>query len=155
VLISDIGRTLSAIKDEDIKGSAKEWVASSYVYTEDILEAISKAPSPTPALVCDIASELTRADLLEIGRCTDPEVLEKVSQLLSHLQVVNHVPNCLYLPLSLTDDEIFSYLPHVLFPGSLFSRRLSVFLAILAVKQGNIHIGEQAKRFIIDSRGNG
>jgi hypothetical protein len=148
-LISEMQKTLPGVVDPEAKALVTAWIADSYNYAEEILQAVESAESPIPALTCDEPGETTRAELLEVGRSTAPSVLEKVGSLLAHLQVVTSVPKTgSYLPLSLPDEQLFEYLPHVLFPGTLFSRRLAVLLAELALKTHNVLLAERAERFI-------
>jgi hypothetical protein len=154
-LVAGLQKTISSrLQDAESKALVSAWVAESYNYAEEVLAAIEGAPLRVPALASDEPGETTRAELLEIGRSTAPEVLEKVGTLLSHLQVVYTVPKSQpYLPLSLPDEQLFEYLPHVLFPGTLFSRRLAVLLAELALKTHNALLSERAARFIESVRG--
>jgi hypothetical protein len=154
-LVAEMQKTISSrLPEPETTALVSAWVAESYNYAEEVLAAIAAAGEQVPALASDEPGETTRAELLEIGRSTAPEVLEKVGTLLSHLQVVQVAPKSQpYLPLSLPDEQLFEYLPHVLFPGTLFSRRLAVLLAELALKTHNMLLSERAERFIESVRG--
>jgi hypothetical protein len=153
-LVAEMQRTIPLLVDADAKAAVSAWIQDSYNYADEILAAVEAAVEPVPALACDEPGDCTRAELLEVGRSTAPEVLEKVGALLSHLQLVTVVPKAApYLPLSLTDEQLFEYLPHVLFPGTLFSRRLAVLLALLAIKTHNALLAERAVRFIESVKG--
>jgi hypothetical protein len=153
-LVGEMQKTIPLVTDPEGKTIVSAWIADSYNYADEILAAVEEAPSPIPALTCDEPGDISRAELLEIGRSTAPDVLEKVGALLSHLQIVTAVPKAApFLPLSLPDEQLFEYLPHVLFPGTLFSRRLAVLLAVLALKTHNVLLAERAERFIESVKG--
>jgi len=120
--------------------------------------------------------------LRSMARAPLPGVLAKVQQVLSHLLVVttstkknevdlsllkNKSGDCLYLPLSMTDNELFTCLPHLLSTGTKFSLKPAALMAILvlrtAKKRGNA-TGDQgneddtllqarARRFLLNIKG--
>ncbi len=120
-----------------------------------ILDDIRRSDIPTVAL------------LRSLARVPAPGVLASVQHVLSSLLVVGNsrLPvdaegNRLYLPLSGMDDySIFSFLPHLLHPGTKFSLKPAALLAILVLRSsqgadiGRHPLASRARRFLLSVRG--
>jgi hypothetical protein len=148
-----------------------EWISDSYNQTFEVNEIISKkATSKVPALVLDTARLYSPQELLELSRSCNPKVLAMAVDMMSSLRVVDRedeLPKTgdeldskgrplplKYVPLSLSNRYLFSVLPHLMAPGSNFSIRPSVIMAIVAYITNNVILKERAKQHLEYHKGN-
>lgn len=136
----------------------KQYIEASYDQS-DVVAAMIGPPRPPsvdqPILVLETGARLPRAELLEISRSCSPKVVSKVSCLLTGLRVVTSgsVP-AIYLPLSLGAKDLFAALPHLMCPGTMFSRRPAALLAILTAISGHANpLFDKAVAFLASIRG--
>lgn len=132
----------------------REWIQSSYDNTEEILDTISKVPK-TPCLVSDYDINISITDLQDLGRTFSNESKKAVSELIRSLKLVEDekllekkTTKLSYLPLGLTDKQIFSYLPSLLKLGTHFEGRTRDILCLLIIQQHNLLLFEKANNFM-------
>lgn len=129
----------------------KKWLDESYNNEEEILEMIAVASSQFPAIVCDIGTGVTKPtraqEILEIAHSCNAQTLAKISALMTGLHTVSTTTQR-YLPLSLDDETLFSTLPHLMFPGTIVTRRPAIIFAVIAVLTHNAILEERALRFL-------
>jgi hypothetical protein len=118
------------IKDLKEKTRMKEWLAESYNYTAEVMEAISKVPKDRlfpcayldPTLRFETAKDLedgeenrpitafTRNELLEIGRSCDSRILRRLSRVITRLSFAKS-PEDLPVHIVKADEEDLIRIP--------------------------------------------
>uniref|UniRef100_A0A914CQ15 RING-type domain-containing protein n=1 Tax=Acrobeloides nanus TaxID=290746 RepID=A0A914CQ15_9BILA len=137
----------------------KEWIADSYNRLEEINEIISIIQPQFPAFVIDTDEKYTPKEMLEIARSCMPSVLAKISSLMNNLRIMDapsddkETTDITYLPVAISNKNLFSYLPHLMAEGTVFSLRPSAIMAIIAVFTGNVLLKERALEFLNSIKG--
>ena len=148
-LVELMSRTVAAAP-----ASTREQLAAfielSYDQTGEVERLIAEAPAGSPMLFLDAPTTFTRSELLELGRSCRRDVLAKVGALLTGLVVVKNNSSG-GVPFS--TPELFSVLPHLMCPGTLFSRRPAAILAVLAVLTGASTVLERATEHLESIKG--
>ncbi|KDQ17823.1 hypothetical protein BOTBODRAFT_171538 [Botryobasidium botryosum FD-172 SS1] len=136
------------IKDEKRKEEMKLWLEGSFDSTKEIDEIIARAPDAAlgneqKRMYLDLDSrgadgvKLTRTELLEVSRSCYSGVLEKLAGVLVHLKLVEAgvvlAPHQRVIPVSLSPKQLFSIMPHLVVPGTLYSPRAASIMASLAL----------------------
>lgn len=130
----------------------RKWIAESYNSIEEINEVVSKV-SQFPALV-NMGPELTREELLMVSRECTPTSIKNVISLISSINVVESVSEGdRYLPLALSNSDLFGMLPHLMAPGLKFSFRPSVFIATLFYLHDHLYLKSRAEEYLLQSKG--
>ncbi|RHY31393.1 hypothetical protein DYB32_003566 [Aphanomyces invadans] len=105
------------------------------------------------------------ADLRSLARAPTPNAIRTVQSILTHLQLVtldddrptdglidrDGVPH--FLPLDLPDIKLFSFLCHLVAPGTVFSVRGSAVVAMLCVSSNHSIMKDRAHDFLHSIRG--
>ena len=122
-------------------------------------------------LILDEGADIPDVSLLRsLARSPAPGVLGAVQQVLSHLLHVkpeslpldlplDAAGNKRFLPLSMSDTDLFCYLPHILRPGTKFSLKPAALMAMLVLRTSKGNKGEdtilqaRARNFLLDIRG--
>ena len=66
---------------------------------------------------------------------------------------INKIPEEPYIPLSLTNEEFYMHIGHIMCPGTLVSLFPACIMAILCYKSENIYIKSKAYNFLQSSKG--
>ncbi|KAI0908851.1 hypothetical protein F4823DRAFT_597058 [Ustulina deusta] len=172
LLISKFGASVERISEQDQKHRMKAWLDESYNYEAEIMSILDQvAPEdrypcvfldpteewPTPkGEENDEASaqglgQLTRADLLEIGRSCDYRILRRLGQVLTRLTYIDsegdmpahvkaasaEVPR---MPLALAQPKykrvFWKILLHLVCPGTKLAERPAALVAALSIRMG-------------------
>ncbi|KAI1353886.1 hypothetical protein F5Y01DRAFT_43807 [Xylaria sp. FL0043] len=169
VLISKFGVSVERIPGQDQKQIMKAWLDESYNYEAEITSIIEEvAPEDRyPCVFFDPTEEwstfqedstaaqglgqLTRADLLEIGRSCDYRILRRLGQVLIRLTYIeseggmpSHVKNASNtvpkMPLALAQPKynriFWRILLHLVCPGTKLAERPAALLAALSIRMG-------------------
>ena len=128
-LMARMGATVSQLP-QGPKDALKAYIEMSYDQSDEVARLVAEAPLPSPVLVLDAPQPAERSELLELARSCHRGVLAKVGTLLTGLRLATGARGD-GVPLSTPD--LFAVLPHLMCPGTLFSRRPAAILATLAV----------------------
>ena len=147
-----------------------EWIQSSYNQTFEVNQIILNANTKVPALVLDTSNTYSIQEILEINRSCSAHVLSLIGDLISHLRLVSNedelpkIPEefddkgrsnpIQFIPLSLSDEHIFSILPHLMAPGTRFSKRPSLLMASVVSVVNNSILAPRAKQYLESVKGN-
>lgn len=145
-LILALGNCVNLLPS-DSKKVLQAWIAESYNSIEEIKETITKVPEQLPAVI-NLGGTLSREEVLLITRECNSKSVRNVIRLLSELSITETKPEQDYLPIGLENDDLFSTLPHLIAPGLKFSRRASLFVALLCYVNDNIIFKERAEGFL-------
>ncbi|KAE8317126.1 hypothetical protein BDV41DRAFT_526817 [Aspergillus transmontanensis] len=174
-LLNAFSLHVSRIKNDEDRSRMTEWLEVSYDYSGDVEELINSVPEaerfpcvcldPTLTFkhtnpIADLRGQqetaditkFTRAELLEIGRSCEPNILCRLGRVLTqltyiespadmpeHLAIMTHreVPR---IPMALAKDEynrrFWEILLHIVVPGTMLSSRPASILAALSLKLG-------------------
>ena len=135
-----MSRTVEALKKPEDKAELKTFIEMSYDQTGEVEKMIEEAPPGGPILRLEIAKKFDRQELLEIGRSCNYAVLAKVSSLLTGLVIFENPEgnDKKQGGIPMSSPDLFALLPHLMCPGTIFSRRVAAILAIQAVTTGSI-----------------
>ncbi|KAF0684925.1 Aste57867_23169 [Aphanomyces stellatus] len=142
----------------------QQWLEASHDESAAILETIQGFPIDEPCLVrLDTADDvgIDADDVRSLARAPNPGVISRVQLLLAHLDVLPAAPSVepshggqvpdrttMYLPLALPNATLFSYLAHLMHPGTTFSRRGAAVLAMICVFSNHTHLQDRANAFL-------
>ncbi|KAL9948035.1 hypothetical protein ACHAQF_006177 [Verticillium nonalfalfae] len=170
-LVMAFGQAIDRITSETKRQKMKDWLAQSYDFSAVIKDAISDVTEDEryPCVLFDPTenftavataggtdnrpvTDLTREELLEIGRSCDPRILRRLGKVLTQLKYVAteadlpahlrdgpgvDVPR---IPLALAKPEhkrsFWKLLLHTIVPGTQLSTRPAALLAALALRMG-------------------
>ena len=176
-LANAFSRSIEALGDEDEQAKMKKWLDESYDYTTEIVSTIQDvaAEEQFPCVFLDptlnftqsstdgpVAMDsncldesidnITRGDLLEIGRSCNGNILRRISRILTRLTFVNspedmpqHISNIDMervprIPTALALDhhkrQFWRILFHLIIPGTRLSARAGALVAALSLKVG-------------------
>ncbi|CAK4492437.1 unnamed protein product [Aphanomyces euteiches] len=147
--------------DGNAKQQVSDWLEESYNDSPRIQDAIAQVPSVQSCFILDSVSltGVTSADLRSLARSPTPDVLRKVTNLLTHVQRIDSVGYNdddgvpLYLPEALSNDDLFSFLPHLLHRGTTFSRRGAALLAMICCFSNHAWLAPRADAYLKSIRG--
>eukprot|EP01117_Protostelium_nocturnum_P016624 TRINITY_DN6626_c0_g1_i2.p1 TRINITY_DN6626_c0_g1~~TRINITY_DN6626_c0_g1_i2.p1 ORF type:complete len:991 (-),score=307.75 TRINITY_DN6626_c0_g1_i2:21-2993(-) len=176
-LLSKIDVVLRSLSEEDLK-VVKAWLDQSYNQSEVVTEtnrAIEKKNGTKyPMLVLEAKTNYAPQDILEIARSCQPSILAKVGELLTGLRLVQAPPNeekkefkedqedeeeeedenaLSYVCWDLSDKDLFSFLPHLMAKGCVFSLRPCFIMAALVLITNNKLLKERAEKFLKEVKG--
>ena len=159
-------RTTERISPATHKAVLKAWLQNSYKATDAIVETIESTHRLTPALYRDPSAvarlSVTEDSLRSLARAPTTAGVAAWSMLLTQLHVYDgpvsklprddsDVPE--FLPLTLSNGDIFANLPHLFSPGMQFSLKASVLLAALCHLTDNKHLAERARSYLVEQKG--
>ncbi|KAJ6116349.1 hypothetical protein N7512_006074 [Penicillium capsulatum] len=165
--------SLNKLSNSDDRARMKIWLEESYDFSADVLAMINKVPQEEqyPCVVLDPTqsfptfdaeadadegdkpiTDLTRGDLLEIGRSCNATILRRLGRILTRLTFINsaeELPEHLAktsleqvprIPLALTEQkygrEFWKVLLHLIVPGTMLSARPAALVAALSLRLG-------------------
>jgi hypothetical protein len=133
--------------------AVKKWLSDSYNQIEEIQEIIANAvdKGATHKLIIDVNVELEREHLYDLIRICQNKNFKRIRQFLTHLKVVPIDAVDDGIPLNLSNYVIFSLLPHLLFPGTKFSKRGALIIATLCLDIEPL--AEKAVEFLMSNKG--
>ncbi|OQR85855.1 ariadne-like ring finger protein, partial [Achlya hypogyna] len=152
-LSTKLSTCIPALSGDDQK-QLKEWLEASHDNSSFIQETVT-ALAPGPAFVLAVATAgIDKNDLRSLARAPSPGVLAGVQSLLTHLQLHQStdlrnddgVP--MFLPATLTDAQLFSFLPHLLYPGTTFSLKGAAVMALLCCLSGHALLKPRAEAYL-------
>ncbi|GMG06845.1 unnamed protein product [Aspergillus oryzae] len=166
---------VSRIRNDEDRSRMTEWLEASYDYSGEVAELINSVPEAErfpcvcldPTLTFERSSPIddgrgqqetvgitkfTRAELLEIGRSCHPDILRRLSRVLTQLTYIESpadLPDHLAtmtnrevprIPMALAKDDyrrrFWQILLHVVVPGTMLSSRPASILAAFALRLG-------------------
>ncbi|KAJ3283393.1 hypothetical protein HK104_010406 [Borealophlyctis nickersoniae] len=155
-LLALLSRTLAKLPPHVLK-PVKDWLDESYNRVEEIREFIAEISPQYPALVAGASRETWKAqDFLEITYSCNTKVLSRVSHLIGELQVLDTRPATepdAFVPLALSDEELFGHIPHLLVAGVTVSRRPAMLMACVAMLVQHALLAPRAERYLSSIRG--
>ncbi|EAQ85390.1 hypothetical protein CHGG_09404 [Chaetomium globosum CBS 148.51] len=187
-LITSFGLQVDKTTDTNKKERLKKWLEESYDFAGEIVEMIEAVPEESryPCVFLDPTvrfapaeneedgaadvMELTRDELLEIGRSCDYRILRRLGRILVRLTYVNskgdlpahvkdvpetEVPK---IPMALAHSEhqgkFWKVLLHTVLPGTMVAARPAALLAALSVRLGIKPLEEVAYTELLTWRDN-
>ncbi|KKK14875.1 hypothetical protein ARAM_002828 [Aspergillus rambellii] len=183
ILIEAFGKQVERLPNGDRKEKMKQWLEESYNFSAEILSIIDRVPETErfPCVFLDptvnfsqaatgsggeadnkTVTQLTRSELLEIGRSCDPRVLRRLGGILTCLtyvenasQMPEHISRASkeqvpMIPLALSTEtynrQFWKILLHTIVPGTMLTGRAAALLAALALRLGIKPLAEAAGR---------
>jgi hypothetical protein len=143
----------------------KTWLEESYNEADEITNLITDVPRQVPCLYIDAAAlaadPVSKDELRSLARAPSPKGLAIVQKLLTQMHIAHGQPEKLprndmvpmYLPLGMSDGDLFGYLPHLMSQGMKFSLRPALIMAILCHISDNKHLAERARSFLKSQKG--
>eukprot|EP01119_Soliformovum_irregulare_P014371 TRINITY_DN392_c0_g1_i1.p1 TRINITY_DN392_c0_g1~~TRINITY_DN392_c0_g1_i1.p1 ORF type:complete len:983 (-),score=260.45 TRINITY_DN392_c0_g1_i1:167-3115(-) len=153
----------------------KAWLAKSYNQVDSINEAnigvMETHKTRFPIVVMESPANYTPQEILEVARSCSPGILAKIGEMLNSLRKIDEPSESLneevlqaadtsadkkrlrYLSLNLNDENLFSFLPHLMAEGTVFSLRPSFIIASLAMMTKNGILKERASDFMKSIKG--
>jgi hypothetical protein len=133
----------------------------SYNQTDEIMEKCDSCPADGVVLILaptvDPATLVSIEDLRSLARAPTAAALASVQKVLTHVTLSRSKPthdkDMRYLPMALSDLDLFTCLPHLVRAGVAFTRRPAALLALVAVMSGNALLSQRATRFLDEIRG--
>ncbi|RHY88099.1 hypothetical protein DYB37_012878 [Aphanomyces astaci] len=122
-----------------------------------IRDAVANAAPLGPCFTLDIGHlSMTKASIRSLAGAPQPGVLEGVQNILARLQYHQFPPaysdkeddDLTYLPLSLSNEDLFSFLPHLMFPGTTLSQRGAALVALVCYLSNHIHLYDRAAEYL-------
>ncbi|KAF5861585.1 hypothetical protein ETB97_012750 [Aspergillus alliaceus] len=174
-LLNAFSLQVSHITDPVDRSRMTDWLEASYDYTGEVVELINTVPETErfPCVCLDptltfthpdhdenenykkTATDITtftRAELLEMGRSCDPDILRRLSRVLTQLTYIQspadlpeHIASMTdrdmpRIPIALAKEQykrkFWQILLHIVCPGTMLSTRPSSVLAALALRLG-------------------
>lgn len=146
-LINSLASKISALPQQE-KDLMKIWISDSYDATEEIQEKLNTVKDKSPSIVFD-GQHLDRDTILEISRSCTRTTVKTLLAAITKLRVSDTNQG---LPVSMSDYDLFTCLSHLLCPGTMFSMRAGVVLALLCVRTKNI-IHQRAMNYLKHTSG--
>ncbi|ETV87106.1 hypothetical protein H257_02104 [Aphanomyces astaci] len=122
------------------KVQVSQWLEESYNDSQRIRDAIANAAPLGPCFTLDIGHlSMSKASIRSLARAPQPGVLEGVQNILARLQYHQSPPvysdkeddDLMYLPQSHSNEYLFSFLPHLMFPCTTLSQRGVALVALV------------------------
>ena len=192
-LVASFGLEVDRIADAHEKARMKAWLEESYNYAAEIQELIAKVPPEErfPVVFLDPttnfetpasenhhgdgdgskdegihhSNEFTRAELLDIGRSCDYQILRRLGTVLTRLTYVEkpedlptHIRNANadeapQIPMALADPKhkrvFWRILLHTVLPGTMLTARPAAVLAALSLRMGILPLRDSADKELL------
>ncbi|OJJ38132.1 hypothetical protein ASPWEDRAFT_104603 [Aspergillus wentii DTO 134E9] len=180
-IVTAFDQHIDKISDSKDKADMKAWLEESYEHTAEVLSIIDNVPEAErfPCVFLDPTlnfsqsnadsnndesslSELTRAELLEIGRSCNPSILRRLGRILTRLIFVNsanempqHIAmassaQVTRIPLALAAEkhnrQFWKVLFHTIVPGTRLSSRPAALVAALSLRLGMTPLADAAEQ---------
>ncbi|EQC26260.1 hypothetical protein SDRG_15921 [Saprolegnia diclina VS20] len=151
--------------DGDGRRQLQAWIADARDATERIRGVVASASTAGGYYVLDAGVDLNTIDteaLRSLARAPRRGALQQVQTLLTQLQWVAMVPidamvlddgAPLYLPVDVSDADLFGCLPHLLSPGMAFSSTGAMVLALLCALSDHRLLAHRARAHLDAKRG--
>merc|ERR1740123_507207 len=113
----------------------------------------------------DAAMLPTKKELLTIVTGLYGDIVHKVQNIMTHLMVIRmdksaQIPfddkktNSFYaIPTTMSNKNFFSLLSHLVIPGTSFTLRPSLIMAMIAYMSGNVLLQQRAKELLLEFKG--
>ncbi|KAH9126066.1 hypothetical protein AeMF1_003450 [Aphanomyces euteiches] len=163
-LSAQLSRCVPALSGLE-KAQLQQWIEESHDDSEAIRDAIlaNTAEVDRPCLILESGFDtISAADLRSLARAPNPGVISALMSVLTHLQYLPSVPTKsmrtddgvpMYIPLDLTDNKLFSYLSHLVVPGTSFSMRGSAIVAMICCSSNVSLLKDRAHGYLESIRG--
>jgi len=140
---------MASVDDEEGKQDETEWI------TLDAIDAIPVESLPT------------KKELLTIATSLFGDIITKMQSVMTHLVRINvaskdreatvfdskAIASFIAIPSTLDDRKLFSLLSHLVIPGTMFSLRPSLIMAMIAYLSGNVTLKDRAERLLLSLKG--
>lgn len=174
-VLNAFSAALNNVKSASDKEALEAWLEESYDFSADVLQAINSVPQDEqfPCVFLDPTinfgmthgneeevANLTRKDLLEIGRSCNASILRRISRVLTHLtfarseaDIPEHITKAGLemvprIPLALSkkeyNREFWKILLHLIVPGTFLSARPAALVAALSIRLGMTFLNDAA-----------
>jgi hypothetical protein len=165
-LLNKLESSLRDLEKSDLEAykTVRAWLQNSYDQTEEINGMILKAEFKVPAVVLECSHVYTPQEMLELARTCNSKTLSMVCDLMSSLRVVSKEEDLpknselvdqkgrtvplKYIPLSLSNRDLFAIIPHLMGPGTKFSQRPAMMMAAVAFITNNSILKTRAFTFL-------
>ncbi|KDO31889.1 hypothetical protein SPRG_03105 [Saprolegnia parasitica CBS 223.65] len=157
-LTTQLSRCVDALP-ADGKALVQEWLIASYDDSARIQGLVDAAPAGAVFVMAAGAPTVAGKHLRSLARAPTAGALASVTSILSHLQLYatatlatdDGTPG--YLPSTLSNDDLFACLPHLVCPGTSFSRRGAAVLALLCCLSDHTLLKARAEAYLASIRG--
>ena len=150
-LISDTQGTLKT-NNPQVFEEVSKWIENSYNRIEEINEIIMTVTGPiVPFLTLQLAERMTKKDLTLACKIPMPQNLRQLGNLVSNVLIEDKKPKSMpevFVPLSMSNNELFALLSHLMCPGVKLDFKPSVVLALVTLNSGNVILAPRAKEFL-------
>lgn len=134
-LVVKLSVAVTSVPEND-REILQEFLDLSYDKTVEINEILRDCGNEGPFYVSDHEENLTRKIIYEVGLSCAPSVLTSISKILRGLRISNQKPTegskMTYIPVNLEPKMKFRLLPHLMCPGTMFTKRLSLIMAAIS-----------------------
>ncbi|KDO31876.1 hypothetical protein SPRG_03092 [Saprolegnia parasitica CBS 223.65] len=151
--------------DGDSRRQLQAWIADARDATERIRDVVASASATGGYYILDAGVDLANVDteaLRSLARAPRRGALQQVQTLLTQLQWFATVPAeatvlddgaPMYLPVDVSDADLFACLPHLLSPGLAFSSTGAMVLALLCALSDHHLLAHRARAHLDARRG--
>ncbi|KDO31875.1 hypothetical protein SPRG_19466 [Saprolegnia parasitica CBS 223.65] len=156
-LSAQLSACIPALSEAD-KRQVQEWLDASHDNSEFIRETLRALPRGASYVLEAAAFSIDKDDVRSLARAPNPGVLAAVQSLLTHLRVYPSVEAMdeaavVHLPEAISNEHLFSFLPHLILPGTTFSTKGAAVMALLCCLSENTLLAPRAKAYLTSIRG--
>lgn len=156
-LLASFHKTVRTLQQAE-RARLKQWLEISYDASDEIENAVNSLSIHTrvPVVYLPYNSGISRPqELTEIARSCQPDALRKLLSFASRIRKAAAVDETLFrsLPIHLPAEDLVPMLPHLLFPGMIFSARSAAIFAMAIVTSQNRFLLEKAEAYLHGVRG--
>jgi len=153
--------TMSKLKTQNLASYdiLAKWMEDSFNSMEKINELIMGIDGlmyPFLVLQTTDADRMTKKDLVNAVKIPQPHNLRLLSNLISNIMIVDQKPNIMpevFVPISASNQELFSLLSHLMCPGVMAELKPSIVLALVTLDSGNAYLADRALDFLRENAG--
>lgn len=157
LLCDKLSLLVSNTNNIQIKTKIQEWIEKSYDNSDYIIDKINNVENNFPCLVLDGYKDLP--DKKELRNISVNSSKKLVRNLPLHIIIQkegilpydNGVPK--FIPLSLSDEEIFELIPNLSETGYIYTKRLALNMAMLCYEYGVKELKDISKRLLEKVKG--
>ncbi|EQC26259.1 hypothetical protein SDRG_15920 [Saprolegnia diclina VS20] len=157
-LSTQLSTCIPALSETD-KRQVQEWLDASHDNSDFIHDTLRALPSGASYVLEAAAFSIDKDDVRSLARAPNPGVLAAVQSLLTHLRIYPSVETAMdeasimHLPETISNEHLFSFLPHLILPGTTFSTKGAAVMALLCCLSENALLAQRAEAYLTSIRG--
>jgi hypothetical protein len=154
-----ISTTMNSLKstNKPVYDQVSTWIENSYNRIDEINELIMTMNAPmVPFFSLQTVERMTKKELTLCCKIPMPQNLRMLGNLISSVTLVDKKPKTMpevFVPVGVSDAELFSLLSHLMCPGVRIDFRPSIVVALVALNCNNAYLADRALNFLRESRG--